>query len=50
MVPATIIRMDALPKNRNGKIDRPLLPNPEVVKDGKDYLEPRTPEEKTICE
>lgn len=41
MIPAVYIRMDLLPRNTNGKIDRLLLKNKinEVNGDGKDYFD-----------
>ncbi|MCE7009273.1 amino acid adenylation domain-containing protein [Kibdelosporangium philippinense] len=46
MVPAHIVRLDSLPLNANGKIDRAALPLPEA-RDG--YLPPRTAVERELC-
>ncbi len=49
MVPLTMVRMDRLPRNRNGKIDRPSLPLPQAEEsDG--YVEPSDERTRIICE
>jgi len=50
LVPASIIRLDALPLNPNGKIDRAALPklvSQECI--SSDYVPPSTPTENALC-
>nr|WP_273940369.1 non-ribosomal peptide synthetase [Kutzneria chonburiensis] len=47
MIPAAIVPMDAFPVTRNGKLDRTLLPVPELTTGGR---APQTPTEHTLCE
>lgn len=49
MIPAFFTRMESIPLNSNGKVDRFALPKPDVNTKVKAYLEPRTPEETAIC-
>ena len=48
MVPAAIVRLEALPLNANGKVDRDRLPEPEFH--GAAYRAPRTAVEKILTE
>ena len=48
MVPDVYMRLDALPLNPNGKVDRIALPEPEVV--AQEIVEPETEEEKKVFE
>ena len=50
MIPAFFIRLDAIPLNPNGKVDRFALPEPDVNKRVKPYAAPETPEEAGICQ
>ncbi|WP_330252185.1 amino acid adenylation domain-containing protein [Nocardia sp. NBC_00565] len=48
MVPSAIVRLDALPLNASGKLDRKALPAPEFI--GRPYREPSTPLERIVAE
>ncbi len=48
MIPETFVKLDAMPYNANGKIDRKSLPDP-VIKQT-EYVEPRSETEKAICD
>jgi amino acid adenylation domain-containing protein/FkbH-like protein len=43
MIPSAFVKMESIPLNQNGKVDRRRLPAPETVRDGseKKYLGPR---------
>ncbi|MDO4865009.1 MAG: AMP-binding protein [Clostridia bacterium] len=49
MIPAFFTRMEAIPLNSNGKVDRFALPKPDVNAKARAYDAPRTPEEAAIC-
>jgi amino acid adenylation domain-containing protein len=50
MVPSSLVRMDALPCNANGKVDRGALPAPPAVEGREDELiEPRGPVEEMLA-
>ncbi|MFD8478109.1 amino acid adenylation domain-containing protein [Kitasatospora sp. NPDC059673] len=51
LVPARIVRLDALPLTRNGKVDRTALPLPETAApDLAGYAAPRDDLERFLCE
>ncbi|GAB7045393.1 non-ribosomal peptide synthetase [Catenuloplanes indicus] len=49
MVPAQLVALDALPLNRNGKVDRTALPDPGLTDPGR-YETPETVTEQRIAE
>jgi amino acid adenylation domain-containing protein/non-ribosomal peptide synthase protein (TIGR01720 family) len=50
MVPSNFVRLDALPLNANGKIDRRALPGPDSNCSEQHFIAPRTLPEKTLAE
>ncbi|MFI9783019.1 amino acid adenylation domain-containing protein [Kitasatospora sp. NPDC051984] len=50
LVPARIVRLDALPLTRNGKVDRAALPLPETAAPDAGYAAPRDELERFLCE
>ncbi|MEE1281872.1 MAG: amino acid adenylation domain-containing protein, partial [Acutalibacteraceae bacterium] len=48
MIPPYMMQIDAMPMNRNGKLDRSALPV-ITVRTEKEYIEPRTKTEKIVC-
>ena len=50
MIPAFFVKMDQMPLNQNGKIDRFALPKPDAGTMEREYVAPETPQEKAICE
>ena len=50
MVPSAFIHMDAIPFTQNQKVNKKLLPVPEIRQEGKEYTEPQTPLERELCE
>ncbi|RKG95647.1 non-ribosomal peptide synthetase, partial [Corallococcus sp. CA053C] len=49
MVPGTVVVLEALPLNANGKVDRKALPEPEAPQSGSSYLAPRTQTEAKLA-
>ena len=49
MIPAFFTRLDKIPLNMNGKVDRFALPKPDINKRARPYEPPETPEEEKIC-
>ena len=49
MIPSFFMRLERIPLNINGKVDRFALPEPDVNRRTKTYAAPRTPEEETVC-
>ena len=49
MVPSFYIRMDKLPLNPNGKLDRIHLPEPDISAFKKEYAAPESKMEEAIC-
>ncbi|WUD57928.1 amino acid adenylation domain-containing protein [Nocardia sp. NBC_00511] len=48
MVPAAVVRLEAMPLNASGKLDRKALPVPDFQ--ARDYREPATAAERTVAE
>ncbi|GJL59956.1 MAG: hypothetical protein NPIRA03_28130 [Nitrospirales bacterium] len=49
MIPSTVVFLDAMPLNTNGKIDRRALPVPENSRFDDDYVAPRTAAEEILA-
>ena len=49
MVPAAFVALEKWPLNRNGKIDRKSLPQPDLDTSEQAYAGPRNPTEETLC-
>ena len=50
MIPRFLIRMEALPKNLNGKLDRRSLPEPELDRYKEAYVPASNENERQLCE
>jgi non-ribosomal peptide synthetase component F/acyl carrier protein len=50
MIPSYFVRLDKIPLNPSGKIDRKQLPPPEPRDSGGEYVAPRNDKEKIIAE
>ena len=49
MVPSAYVKLDQLPLNQNGKIDRKKLPQPDLDIREQEYVGPRNATEETLC-
>lgn len=49
MVPTAYLQLTAMPMTPNGKIDRKVLPEPQLMQMA-EYVKPETPEEEAYCE
>ena len=49
MIPAFFVKLDQLPVNANGKLDRSALEAPEVGSYKSEYIKPETDMQKTLC-
>lgn len=49
MVPNVLMRLNEMPMNSNGKVDRKALPEPELMDMKAEYIPPETEVEKTLC-
>lgn len=49
MIPAFFTRLEKIPLNSNGKVDRFALPKPDVNAKVRVYTAPETPQEEKIC-
>lgn len=49
MIPAFFVRLEKIPLNGNGKVDRFALPRPDVNAKVRAYVAPVSPQEKAIC-
>jgi len=50
MIPAHFMHIESLPRTANGKVSRRMLPKPEIGSKEDTYAEPKTPEEKILCD
>ncbi len=50
MVPSAFVQIDAIPLTQNQKVNKKMLPVPEIRNEGKEYTEPATPLERELCE
>ena len=49
MIPAFFVRLEKLPVNANGKLDRGALPEPDTRNFQAEYAAPETPEQEALC-
>ncbi|MHA4262175.1 amino acid adenylation domain-containing protein [Bacillus cereus] len=49
MIPAFMMQIETIPLNQNGKLDRKVLPEPDVLA-GREYIAPRTKKEQAVVE
>ena len=49
MIPSAILKLDDMPMNANGKVDRKALPRPDFSAFRAAYAAPETPAEKALC-
>ncbi len=49
MVPTAYLQLQAMPMTPNGKIDRKVLPEPQLMQMA-EYVKPETPQEEAYCE
>ena len=50
MLPSYFVKIDEIPKNKNGKLDRKSLPTPEVTTYRAEYVPPSTETEMLLCD
>lgn len=49
MIPAYFVKLEQLPLNQNGKLDRRKLTSPDVAAFQREYAEPETEAERAVC-
>ena len=49
MIPAFFVRLEKLPFNANGKLDRSALPRPDAGSFRAEYAAPETPQQQALC-
>ncbi|RQO64381.1 hypothetical protein DBR43_33020, partial [Pedobacter sp. KBW06] len=49
MVPAVLVQMDSFPLSSSGKLDKRLLPDPDIAANNEGYLAPQSETETEIC-